>query len=74
MNGRQRRPRIKLSPDQYASMRNLVLERDGWRCQKCGTFYNLQVHHLQPRSKLGSDALANLMTLCADCHHVTHGR
>jgi len=55
MNGRQRRPTIKLRPDHYASMRNLVLERDGWRCQECGAFYNLQVHHLHPRSKLGSD-------------------
>jgi 5-methylcytosine-specific restriction endonuclease McrA len=63
MNGRQRRPTIKLSPDLYASMRNLVLERDGWRCQECGAFYNLQVHHLQPRSKLGSDTLETL-SLC----------
>jgi hypothetical protein len=42
-----------------------VLERDGWRCQKCGSLEGLQVHHKIKRSDQGDDALANLLTLCA---------
>ena len=74
MNQQQRRPRIKLRADEYELVRNQVLERDGWRCQECGCFHNLHVHHLQPRYKLGSDTLENLITLCADCHRAVHNR
>ncbi len=28
-----------------------VLERDEWRCQKCGSLENLQVHHKIKRSR-----------------------
>jgi 5-methylcytosine-specific restriction endonuclease McrA len=51
-----------------------VLERDGWRCQKCGALDNLQVHHQIKRSQQGDDALANLVTLCARCHMAEHGQ
>jgi 5-methylcytosine-specific restriction endonuclease McrA len=57
----------------YMLLRNQVLERDSWRCQECGSLENLQVHHLQPRTKLGGDILANLITLCAPCHRKRHG-
>jgi 5-methylcytosine-specific restriction endonuclease McrA len=33
---------------------------------------NLQVHHLNKRSQLGSDAADNLITLCASCHGRQH--
>jgi hypothetical protein len=44
-------PRFRLDPAAYAALHRLVLERDGWRCQACGTMQNLQVHHQQPRSR-----------------------
>ena len=74
MGLRQKRPRIKLSLTEYLSLHNQVLERDGWRCQECGSLKNLQVHHLRPRSQLGSDTMTNLITLCALCHGKRHGR
>jgi 5-methylcytosine-specific restriction endonuclease McrA len=74
MSLRQKHPRIKLSPNAYQALRNQVLERDGWRCQECGSLSNLQVHHLNPRSGLGSDTVTNLITLCAPCHGKRHGR
>jgi 5-methylcytosine-specific restriction endonuclease McrA len=49
-----------------------VLERDGWRCQKCGSPENLQVHHKIKRSQRGNDSLENLVTLCAYCHIAEH--
>jgi 5-methylcytosine-specific restriction endonuclease McrA len=33
---------------------------------------NLQVHHLRARTKLGDDALQNLITLRAECHAPQH--
>jgi 5-methylcytosine-specific restriction endonuclease McrA len=74
MGLRQKRPRIKLSPTEYLSLHNQVLERDRWRCQSCGSAKNLHVHHLRARSKLGDDTLQNLITLCIDCHTLLHRR
>ena len=71
---RQKRSRIKLDSEEYTIVRNLVLERDGWRCQECGSMKNLQVHHMKRRSQLGGDVLPNLITLCDDCHGKYHGR
>jgi len=51
-----------------------VLERDGWRCQKCGSLENLQVHHKIKRSQRGNGSLENLVTLCAYCHLGEHGQ
>jgi 5-methylcytosine-specific restriction endonuclease McrA len=69
---RQRKPRLRLNLDSYRKLRSHVLERDGWRCQNCGTSECLQVHHIRSRSALGDDAAENLITLCADCHHQVH--
>ena len=74
MGPRQKRPRIRLKASEYVSLHKQVLERDGWRCQECGSLKNLQVHHLQPRSQLGGDTMTNLITLCAICHAKKHGR
>jgi predicted HNH restriction endonuclease len=49
-----------------------VLERDGWRCQTCGSMQHLQVHHLKFRGQSGGDVEQNLITLCADCHARLH--
>ncbi len=62
-----KRPRIRLAKESYRSLRLQVLERDGWRCQSCGSLSNLQVHHLQSRSHRGDDSGENLLTLCAQC-------
>ena len=70
---RQKQPRLKLDPKEYAIIRKRVLERDGWRCQECGSMKNLQVHHMKRRSQLGGDMMANLITLCASCHGKCHG-
>jgi len=50
-----------------------VLQRDGWRCQICGSKQNLHVHHKQLRSQQGDDDDSNLITLCAACHQELHG-
>ena len=65
---RQKRPRLRLDSESYARLHQEVLERDGYRCQRCGNLNDLQVHHINPRSLLGDDAEHNLITLCRICH------
>jgi len=50
-----------------------VLQRDGWRCQQCGSRTNLEVHHRLFRSRRGGDTEENLITLCHECHRAIHG-
>jgi hypothetical protein len=49
-----------------------VRRRDNFRCQECGVYgpgkIELQVHHIIPRGRGGSDGLNNLTTLCKTCH------
>ena len=64
--------RIKLSQQVYRRLMKRVLERDGWRCQFCGSMRNLEVHHQQFRSHSGEDKEENLITLCTNCHSSIH--
>jgi 5-methylcytosine-specific restriction endonuclease McrA len=66
--------RIKLGKQVYGRLMKKVLERDGWRCRKCGSLKDLQVHHKVRRSQQGNDSLNNLVTLCAYCHMAEHGQ
>lgn len=65
-------PRVKLERHRYGELHRAVLQRDGWRCQFCGSMQQLQVHHIQFRSHSGSDSEENLMALCVDCHALAH--
>ena len=64
--------RLRLDPLGYENLRQVVLRRDGWRCQSCGSTSNLEVHHQQFRSHSGDDSEENLITLCTICHSETH--
>jgi 5-methylcytosine-specific restriction endonuclease McrA len=66
--------RIKLGKQIYHRLMKRVLERDGWRCKKCGSLENLQVHHRIKRSQQGDDSFGNLVTLCVNCHAAEHGQ
>ena len=70
----QKRIPLRLNQQLYDQLRLQVLQRDGWRCQSCGSMSNLEVHHKQFRSHTGEDSEQNLITLCAACHLVTHHR
>src|ERR1700722_5687082 len=69
-----KRPRLKLDPPLYRVLHRAILERDRWRCQRCGSLRDLQVHHIQSRSLRGDDSEDNLITLCARCHQQVHLR
>ena len=69
---RQKRTPLRLEPEAYVKLTKQVLARDGWRCQNCGAADNLQIHHLNWRSRLGDDCIENLITSCATCHAHLH--
>ena len=66
--------RLRLDPESYEQLCREVLQRDGWRCQSCGSLEKLQIHHKKFRSQSGNDSERNLITLCADCHRRVHQR
>ena len=49
-------------------MRFSIYERDGHRCKKCGSRYDLEIDHIFPVSKGGKSTYENLQTLCHDCN------
>jgi hypothetical protein len=62
-----------------ASVRDQVVQRDGYRCQECGVRVGKNVlgrlkglqfhaHHKVPQSKGGKDTPDNLVTMCVVCH------
>jgi DNA-directed RNA polymerase subunit RPC12/RpoP len=56
-------------------LRKQVLERDGYKCVKCGcdVLANLNIHH-KDKGITGKriDELDNLKLLCDACHKLTH--
>jgi 5-methylcytosine-specific restriction endonuclease McrA len=48
--------------------RTKIFERDGYKCVWCGSQKNLQVDHIEPLLKGGTDEDANLRTLCGSCN------
>ena len=53
--------------------RSLVLARDRFACTYCGRHTDLNVHHIR-YSNTFNEPLADLLTLCSDCHHSLHDR
>lgn len=53
-----------------SSLRIEVLKRDKYRCVECGNGkeFGLDVHHIIPDSRGGTDEMWNLATLCSKCN------
>ena len=72
---RQHRDHRRLPWRAWARARRAALDRDGWRCRRCGHPGDLEVHHVTPLEAGGAAlalALANLETLCTRCHVAAH--
>ena len=63
---------LRLPSEEYAALCKQVLNRDGWKCRRCGLRNNLHVHHIIFRSEMGEDVSWNLITLCSNCHDRIH--
>lgn len=55
-------------------LRNLIYERDGFQCVRCGSQKALTLHHIRPVSRNGPSTYDNLQTLCRSCHNLHHQR
>jgi hypothetical protein len=58
-----------------SELSNMVLERDNWTCQKCGTRGDyLQCHHFEgiEINPIESADVDNCITLCKKCHKEVH--
>ena len=51
-----------------ASKRKRILLRGKGRCMKCGSKKNLEIDHVVPLARGGSNRLENLQLLCRDCN------
>jgi 5-methylcytosine-specific restriction endonuclease McrA len=57
-----------LASDLWAGIRRRVLDRDGFKCKRCGGRAT-QVHHKKYVTKaLTGDTLGLLVSLCGPCH------
>ncbi len=54
--------------------RDEILKRDNYKCIKCGSSHNLQVHHILPYSEYPDKRfdIDNGVTLCDKCHAKEH--
>jgi 5-methylcytosine-specific restriction endonuclease McrA len=62
--------RPELDRSAWQRLRRAARLRDGNRCVRCGSAERLSVHH----AVAGSNALADLITLCSRCHAREHAR
>jgi hypothetical protein len=51
-----------------ARLKKSCLEKDNYRCVKCGSVVNLEVDHIQEIIDGGDNSISNLQTLCHICH------
>lgn len=67
-------------PSDWDSRRRDVYQRDNHTCQNCGAMggpnghAELHAHHIVPKSRGGTHATSNLITLCKDCHNTVHNK
>lgn len=64
----------RLPQADWERLRDVVLARDERRCGNCRSESQLEVHHVVPLSRGGTNRQRNLVTLCQSCHRRAHGK
>ena len=54
--------------EDWSTIREQVLERDGNRCVLCGNDDKVEVHHIRKHKPNQEHDLSNLIALCGTCH------
>jgi len=71
-NSEERKNRRRFGGNKY-----LVFERDGYKCQICGSRNHILVHHKDENNhtkEIPNHGITNLETLCRSCHTAIHHR
>lgn len=63
-----------LGDAEWIELREEIFSRDGRQCANCGAEENLEVHHVVPLSRGGTNKRTNLLTICNRCHNQTHNK
>ena len=65
----------QLHMKEWHEFMELVLKQKGYRCEICGDYKNLQIHHKKyARGHYAWEyPISNMMVLCKDCHKALHG-
>jgi len=56
----------------FQALKRICKARAGNRCERCGSFGKLHVHHRKLLSQGGPDHISNLASLCVFCHAWCH--
>lgn len=65
----RREMRMELAPGKHTRQEwRQVMQRDGWKCLRCGSMKRLTKDHIVPIAKGGSNDASNLQTLCHSCN------
>lgn len=68
-------PGERVSSAEWRELRLLIFQRDGYRCQYCGTGEGpMECDHVFPRSRGGADTMDNLRTACRRCNRSKNDR
>lgn len=65
---------------EWARVRAYVLMRDHYKCARCGSALDLEVHHIEHLTPANINNAAvtlndrNLITLCRECHFREHAK
>ncbi len=62
-------PRIPIPPE----VRKYIFQRDNYQCKSCGKTHletKLNIDHIIPLAKGGSNDISNLQTLCQACNQL----
>ena len=67
------RNHVRLTGARWRRLRRRALDRDNWRCTRCESPLDLEMHHLIPLDEGGDPyALDNVAMQCSDCHIDSH--
>lgn len=56
----------------WRELRNKILKRDNYKCQKCNKMEKLEIHHIIHYELCKEHKDSNLITLCRNCHRKEH--
>ena len=56
----------------WKAKREMVLERDWYKCIKCNSNHKLNVHHWSYTTEWWTEPMRTLFTICNECHSTYH--